>query len=127
MGNEKAEDLIETYDVLVIGAGPSGCTAARDLALAGWKVAVLEQNRKLGGPVNCSGVISIEAFERAVSACPETTFIAHAPGFWAHISGDGRFEKETYPEGPVLPGGKAVKMLREYTNLYADLSAKARA
>ena len=52
------------YDVLVIGAGPSGCTAARDLALAGWKVGVLEQHRELGGPVNCSGVIGTEPFRR---------------------------------------------------------------
>ncbi len=36
---------------------------------------------------------SIEAFERAIVACPETTFIGHAPGFWTHISGDDRFKK----------------------------------
>ena len=66
---------------------------------------------------------SIEAFERAVAACPETTFIGHAPGFWAHISGDDRFDKEAYPTGPVLPGGKVPEMLRKHDNLCADLSA----
>ena len=66
---------------------------------------------------------SIEAFERALVACPETTFIGHAPGFWAHISGDDRFDKELYPEGPVLPDGKVPAMLREHSNLYADLAA----
>lgn len=65
----------------------------------------------------------IEAFERAVRACPDTVFLGHAPGFWAHISGDDRFDKEAYPKGPLLPGGKLVSMMRQYPNLYCDLSA----
>jgi len=65
----------------------------------------------------------IEAFERAIRACPETNFIGHAPGFWAHISGDDQFDKVGYPNGPVVPGGKLVTMFRQYPNLYADLSA----
>jgi len=65
----------------------------------------------------------IEAFERAVAACPETVFIGHAPGFWAHISGDDLYDKEPYPKAPIVPGGKLVDMFRTYANLYADLSA----
>ncbi len=65
----------------------------------------------------------IEAFERAIRACPETVFIGHAPGFWAHISNDGQFDKVSYPKGKVVPGGKLIQMFREYPNLYADLSA----
>lgn len=65
----------------------------------------------------------IDAFERAVKACPETTFIGHAPGFWSHISGDDQFDKAAYPSGKVLPGGKVVEMLRKYKNLHCDISA----
>lgn len=65
----------------------------------------------------------IEAFERAVRACPETNFLGHAPGFWAHISGDDQYDKEPYPKGKVMPGGKLVTMFRELPNLHADLSA----
>lgn len=65
----------------------------------------------------------IEAFERAIRACPETIFIGHAPGFWAHISNDGLYDKVPYPTGKVVSGGKVVKMFRQYPNLYADLSA----
>ena len=65
----------------------------------------------------------IEPFERAVRACPETIFIGHAPGFWAHLSGDDQFNQVPYPTGPILPGGKVVSMFRDYLNLYADLSA----
>lgn len=66
---------------------------------------------------------SIEAFERAVVACPQTVFIGHAPGFWAHISGDDKFAKEVCPDGPILPGGRVPEMMRKYPNLWVDLSA----
>jgi len=65
----------------------------------------------------------IDAFERAVRACPGTIFNGHAPGFWAHISGDDQYDKVGYPGGGVAPGGKVVEMLRQYDNLYGDLSA----
>ncbi|MGC8843374.1 MAG: amidohydrolase family protein [bacterium] len=64
----------------------------------------------------------IEALERAMKACPETIFIGHGPGFWAHISGDELFAKEIYPQGKVVEGGKLPEMLRKYANLYCDLS-----
>jgi len=66
---------------------------------------------------------SLDAFERALAECPETAFIGHAPGFWAHISGDDLATREVYPAGKVLPGGRVPEILRQYPNLYADLSA----
>lgn len=66
---------------------------------------------------------SLDAFARAVQACPNTIFIGHAPGFWAHISGDDQFDKAVYPTGPVLPGGRLWTLFRSHPNLYADLSA----
>jgi predicted TIM-barrel fold metal-dependent hydrolase len=65
----------------------------------------------------------IDSFERAVKACPATIFLGHAPGFWAHISGDDRYDKEPYPKGKVEPGGRVAAMLRQYPNLYCDISA----
>ncbi len=67
----------------------------------------------------------MEAFERAVCACPETVFIGHGPGFWAHIAADGQFDKVAYPEGAVVGEGKVVEILRRYPNLRADLSANS--
>lgn len=36
-------------DVIIIGAGPAGLTASRELALMGFRVLVIEQNNYLGG------------------------------------------------------------------------------
>lgn len=38
-----------TSDVIIIGAGPAGLTAGRELALMGYKVLIIEQNNYLGG------------------------------------------------------------------------------
>jgi predicted TIM-barrel fold metal-dependent hydrolase len=66
---------------------------------------------------------SIEALERALHACPETIFVGHGPGFWAHISADDRYLREAYPSGPIVPTGRIQQLLRAYPGLWADLSA----
>jgi predicted TIM-barrel fold metal-dependent hydrolase len=66
---------------------------------------------------------SLDALERALGRCPRTAFIGHAPGFWAHISNDDRYAREAYPSGPVVPGGRLPDLMRQYPNLWADLSA----
>ena len=65
----------------------------------------------------------IEAFGRALEACPDTIFLGHAPGFWAHISGDGQHLTKAYPRGPVVPGGQIQSLLERCPNLYCDISA----
>jgi flavin-dependent dehydrogenase len=53
----------QSYDVVIVGAGPAGCTAAERLAAAGLDVAVLEEHSVIGEPVDCTGVVGTEAFE----------------------------------------------------------------
>lgn len=66
---------------------------------------------------------TVEALSRAASACPDTIFLGHAPGFWREISGDADRRPEAYPEGPVTPGGRVETLLERHPNLYGDLSA----
>ena len=51
------------YDAIVIGAGPAGLQAARQLATRKFRVAVLEEHQVVGDPVHCTGVLATEAFD----------------------------------------------------------------
>jgi len=49
-------------DVLIIGAGPAGLSAAARLAAAGRDVLVLEEHPQVGQPAHCTGVLGHDAF-----------------------------------------------------------------
>lgn len=66
---------------------------------------------------------TVDNLERALSSCPETVFIGHAPGFWREISGDADSDPAAYPSGPVTPGGRLYDLFDRHPNLRADLSA----
>lgn len=66
---------------------------------------------------------TVENLSRALSACPETTFIGHAPGFWREISGNADEDPSNYPSGPVIGRGRLYDLFERHPNLYADLSA----
>jgi len=52
------------FDVVVVGGGPAGSTAARALAERGFHTALVEEHEAIGSPVNCSGIVGVEAVER---------------------------------------------------------------
>ncbi len=54
--------LIET-DILVIGAGPAGSTAAKHAALGGAKVLMLDKKSEIGAPKRCAEGVSIGGLE----------------------------------------------------------------
>jgi len=62
--------------------------------------------------------------QRSLAKFPKLKFFGHSPGFWTEIA---RLEKpgdrSSYPEYPVREEGILPKMMRDYPNLYGDLSA----
>jgi predicted TIM-barrel fold metal-dependent hydrolase len=65
-----------------------------------------------------------EHLESYLKKYKKVRIIGHAQTFWANISAEVPApEKTLYPTGPVKPGGLLDKLLGDYPNLYADLSA----
>ncbi|HII00157.1 TPA: NAD(P)/FAD-dependent oxidoreductase [Methanosarcinaceae archaeon] len=80
------------YDVVVVGAGPVGSTAARYAAKHGAKVLLVEEHSSIGSPVGCTGLLST----RAVAECdlrPSDEFVFNSVrGAFVHA-----------PDGQSLP------------------------
>ncbi|MGC8812260.1 MAG: geranylgeranyl reductase family protein [Candidatus Aenigmatarchaeota archaeon] len=45
-------------DVVVVGAGPSGCISSELIAKKGYEVLVVEEHEEIGKPVQCTGLVS---------------------------------------------------------------------
>ena len=50
----------ESYDVVVVGAGPAGSMAARYAAASGADVLLLEKRQEVGSPIRCGEELSLE-------------------------------------------------------------------
>jgi len=62
--------------------------------------------------------------EHMLREFPDTIFIGHGQHFWAEISGDVAPDQfGGYPTGPIVQGGSILRLLEQYPNLYADISA----
>ncbi|MBU2444384.1 MAG: NAD(P)/FAD-dependent oxidoreductase [Bacteroidetes bacterium] len=73
------------YDIIVVGAGPAGTTAARFAAEQGVSVLVLEKDRDVGYPVRCGEAASKDGIEQFIEPNPKwiastiSSFILVAP------------------------------------------------
>ncbi|MEM0158145.1 MAG: NAD(P)/FAD-dependent oxidoreductase [Thermoplasmataceae archaeon] len=50
------------YDIVVVGAGPSGSFLSYSLAKSGMKVLTIEEHSEIGRPVECTGVVTKRVF-----------------------------------------------------------------
>ena len=65
-----------------------------------------------------------ERFHKMLEKYPKTNFVGHAQTWWANIDQENKDNPSNlYPKGKVTPGGLTDRYLRDYPNMYADLSA----
>ncbi len=65
-----------------------------------------------------------ERFHTMLTKYPKVNFIGHAQTWWANIHKDYvNNPKSLYPTGKVTAGGLTDRYLRDYPNMFADLSA----
>ncbi len=60
----------QKFDLIVVGGGPAGSTAARFAAMGGIKVLLLEKDRDIGVPVRCGEAASDEGLRIFVEPDP---------------------------------------------------------
>lgn len=60
----------DPFDVVIVGAGPAGGLAAQRIARKGYEVAVLEEHREVGEPIQCGGLVTPRVFDYV--SCRET-------------------------------------------------------
>jgi uncharacterized protein len=62
--------------------------------------------------------------EKLLQLAPETAICGHGQGFWAEIASPlSPDEKMDYPKGSIAREGALPRLLRQYPNLYGDISA----
>ena len=59
---------------------------------------------------------------------PDLKILGHSQTFWIEMSADAPKDKEgrnSWGDGPVVPGGRVPELFEKYPNLYGDLSANS--
>ncbi len=98
---------MDTYDAVVVGAGPNGLVAANRLVDAGWSVLVLEAQPTVGGAVRSDRDVhpdfvhdTFSAFYPLAAVSPTIRSFGleehglrwrHAPAVLGHPTADGRW------------------------------------
>lgn len=81
----------DSYDIVVVGAGPAGSTAARVAMQGGAKVLLLEKDREIGIPVRCGEAVGEKALKRVLE--PQSEWIANRIEAVRLIAPDGTVVK----------------------------------
>ena len=68
-------------------------------------------------------MLDFASLETSLKDFPDVNFVAHGLMFWKYYSSDATGDEEELPVGPVKGEGIIWRLLRDYPNLYADISS----
>ena len=66
--------------------------------------------------------------ETVLAKFPDLKILGHSQTFWIEMSADAPRDKEgrnSWGDGPIVPGGRVPELFEKYPNLYGDLSANS--
>ena len=63
------------FDCIVVGGGPAGLLASKEIASKGHSVGVIEEHQEIGYPVKCSGLFSISGLKE-LGIKPKPSFVS---------------------------------------------------
>src|SRR2546427_514004 len=98
------------YDVIVVGSGPAGATAARYAARRGLKVLLVDKRKEIGVPVQCGEYVAhneeVRAIFPTVTKSVGLEWPVSAPAMSATAEGDFSDATDMF-FGNLAPGGYA--------------------
>ncbi|CAL1520554.1 amidohydrolase family protein [Chitinophaga sp. MM2321] len=65
----------------------------------------------------------LDRFHNMLAKYPKVNFVGHAQTWWANIDKNYTEQQGLYPKTKITPGGITDRLLSDYPNVYADLSA----
>lgn len=89
-----------SYDVIVVGAGPAGSTAARYAAQKGCSVLLLEKDREIGVPVRCGEAVGEKGLRAVLE--PKDSWLANRIDAVRLIAPNGTPVDVAHPDGGFI-------------------------
>lgn len=99
------------FDVLVVGAGPAGCSAARASALKGYKTLIIDKKQEIGNPVQCAEGVGEYLFPYLPFNIPKDQLIWKIEGMSFWVDNISTEKKEEWWKGYTIDRNKFDKWL----------------
>ena len=99
---------MKEYDVIVTGAGPAGCAAAKAASQQGARVILIEEHSIIGAPRHCPGRIHSSSYTREILKGLDPRVIVCEYRSRRYFSPSGKVIKET-----LLPPGSVYQLQRD--------------
>ena len=99
---------MKEYDVIVVGAGPAGCAAARAASRQGAQTIMFEEHPVIGAPRHCPGRLHSSSFTREILKDLDPRVIVCEYHSRRYFAPSGKIIKET-----ALPPGSVFQVQRD--------------
>jgi digeranylgeranylglycerophospholipid reductase len=112
---------MKEYDIVVVGAGPGGCSAAKVASEKGAAVLVLEEHPQVGFPRHCTGLLMSSSYNAQIRRMVGEHVILQSRRIIRVFAPSGKMLKEI----PIGEGGCCIMNRPEFDKELAKLAVHA--